>query len=300
MNPVLLHLYPARFRRAFGDEVAEAYREATEGAGPRARFRESADVVAHALRLRLGIGSALPGGRLLAGAAPFALATTAAYAVFNLLGDAGDWYALRTAGTVGGAGPLLTPMNGAYLLTAIGAVLALAVRYVPGVLCTIAGTAASSASFLYPAWRMPPDLRWELVGFLLAPVLIAALPLACPPDLRPARRVRSSGAALTLTAQCALLGVALVLLDPFGSLFVLPWRMGVPLAAALALAGRRAFAGIRGTAELAFAAGPLLVTLYFSGWVDTEKMLTVVGALAATAVVLRVRRGRGSGTAGTT
>ncbi|MFD9013952.1 hypothetical protein ACFV0A_33585, partial [Streptomyces sp. NPDC059552] len=70
MNPRLLRLYPAAFRSAFGDEMVEAHRLATENAGPVTRLREAGDIVAHALRLRLGIASAQRGGRLFAAAAP--------------------------------------------------------------------------------------------------------------------------------------------------------------------------------------------------------------------------------------
>lgn len=115
MNPVLLRLYPPGFRRAFGSEMVGVYREATEGAGPSARLREAADIVAHALRLRLGIGSAAPGGRLSAGAAPFALAVTAAYAAFNLIGTLGDRYVIRTVGDPADAAPLVTLMNAGHL-----------------------------------------------------------------------------------------------------------------------------------------------------------------------------------------
>ncbi|MEV7543972.1 hypothetical protein [Streptomyces sp. NPDC089915] len=297
MNPVLLRLYPPGFRRAFGDEIAEAYREATVEAGPRARLREAADIVAHALRLRLGLGSAHAGGRLSASAAPFALATTAAYAAFNLIGTAGDWYVMRIAGTAGNAAPLVSLMNGGYLLTLIGAVVALAGRsYVPGVLCATAGAAAASVSFLLPIWHLSPELRWDIIGFLCAPVLIAALPLACPPDLRPARRVRSRAGVLALVAWAVLLVALMVVTDPLGIGLVLPWRFGVPLVAALVLAGRQAFAEIRSTAALAFASAPLLGTLYFSGWVGTEEVLTTAGAVVVTAVALRIRRGNGPDT----
>ncbi|MFE9118700.1 hypothetical protein [Streptomyces sp. NPDC007172] len=295
MNPVLLRLYPAGFRRAFGDEIAESYREATVGAGSRVRIREAADIVAHALRLRLGIGSAHSAGRLLATAAPFSLAATAAYAAFNLVGSAGDWYVMRIAGTAGDAGSLTTLMNAGYLLTLIGAVVALAGRHVPGVLAATVGAVGSSASFLYPIWRTPPDLRWELVGFLLTPVLIAALPLACPPDLRPARRVRGAMGVIVLAVWAVLLVAALVVIDPLGIGLLTPWRFGVPVVAALALAGRRAFAGVRTTGQLAFSALPFIVTMYFSGWVRTEEIFTVIGALAATAVVLRMRHRSDSG-----
>ncbi|GAA0393449.1 hypothetical protein [Streptomyces luteireticuli] len=296
MNPVLLHLYPAGFRRAFGDEIAESYREATEGAGRRARLREAADIAAHAVRLRLGLGSAHPGGRLFAAVAPFALAATATYAAFNLIGSVGDWYVMRAAGTPDRVSAFMTLMNGCYLLTLIGAVVALAGRHLPGVLCAVAGAAGSSVTFFYPIWRMPPDLRWELVGFLLAPVLVAALPLACPPDLRPARRVRGAAGMVAVVVWAVLLVGAVVVIDPLGIGLLFPWRFGVPMAAALFLAGRRAFAGIRTTAQLACAAAPFIVTMYFSGWVRDEEILALLGALAATATVLRLRRGSGSDT----
>ncbi|WP_406510376.1 hypothetical protein [Streptomyces sp. NBC_00212] len=296
MNPVLLHLYPVGFRRAFGDEIAESYREATEGAGRGARLRETADIVTHALRLRLGVGSAHPGGRLFAAVAPFGLAATATYSAFNLIGSIGDWYVMRTAGTAGDMGPLVTLMNGCYLLTLVGAVVALAGRYLPGVLCAVIGAAGSSVAFLYPVWRMPPDLRWELVGFLLAPILIAALPLACPPDLRPAHRVRGTAGVLALVAWAVLLVAAVTVIDPLGIGLLLPWRFGVPMAAALLLAGRRAVAGIRTTVQLACAAAPFLVILYFSGWAQSDDILTALGALAVTAVALRLRRRSGSDT----
>ncbi|MCQ8771382.1 hypothetical protein [Streptomyces telluris] len=296
MNPVLLRLYPAGFRRAFGDEIAESYREATEGAGRRARLREAADIATHAVRLRLGLGSAHPGGRLFAAIAPFALAATAAYAAFNLIGSAGDWYVMRAVGTADRVSVFMTLMNGCFLLTLIGAVVALAGRYLPGVLCAVAGAVGSSVTFLYPVWRMPPDLRWELVGFLLAPILIAALPLACPPDLRPARRVRGAAGMLALVVWTVLLVGAVAVIDPLGIGLHFPWRFGVPMAAALFLVGRRAFAGIRTTLQLACAAAPFIVTMYFSGWVRGEDILALLGALAATAVALRLRRGRGSDT----
>ncbi|MGW6685420.1 hypothetical protein [Streptomyces sp. NPDC054961] len=51
----LVKLYPAAYRREFGEEVADAYREATAGAGRTARMREAVDVVGHAPRMRLGL-----------------------------------------------------------------------------------------------------------------------------------------------------------------------------------------------------------------------------------------------------
>ncbi|MGW2860077.1 hypothetical protein [Streptomyces sp. NPDC001205] len=290
MNPVLLYLYPAGFRRAFGEEIAASYREAVEGAGRGARIRETADVVAHALRLRLGVGSAHPGGRLFAAAAPFALASAATYAAFNLSAGIADWYVMRAAGTAGGLGPLVTLTDACSLLTLIGAVVALAGSYRAGVLCAVAGALGSSAAFLIQIWPMPTGLPGNVVGFLLAPVVSAALPLACPPDLRPAPRVRGRAGLLAVVVWAVLLVVALAVIDPLGIGLQLPWRYGVPLAAALFLMGRRAFAQIRTTAQLACAAAPFVVTMHFSGWVQREELLAALGVLAVAAAALRLRR----------
>ncbi|MER5782334.1 hypothetical protein ABT104_11510 [Streptomyces mobaraensis] len=296
MNPVLLRLYPAGFRRAFGEEIAESYREATEGAGRRARLREAADIAAHAVRLRLGLGSAHPGGRLAAVTAPFALAATATYAAFNLIVSAGDWYAMYTAGTAGDFGVFAALTNGWYLLVLVGAVVALAGHYLPGVLCAVAGAVGGSATSLFWIWPLPPGPRWDLAGFLLAPVLVAALPLACPPDVRPARRVRGLAGMLALTAWAVLLVIAVAVVNPPGIGLRFPWLFGVPMAAALSLAGRRAFVAIRTVPQLACSAAPFVLTMHFSGWVDSEKILALLGALAVAAAALRLWRGRGSGT----
>ncbi|MCQ4206963.1 hypothetical protein [Streptomyces longispororuber] len=286
MNPVLLHLYPANYRRAFGDEIAQSYGEATEGAGRRARFHEATDIVTHALRLRLGVSSARRGGQFCAAIAPFALAATAAYAAFNLIGTAADWYVMDT----GSVGPLLTLMNVCYLLTLISAVTALAGRYLLGVLGSLAGTVGSSLAFLFPVWPMPSELPWHLAGFLATPVLIGALPLLCPPDLRPAPRVRTTAGTVSLAVWAVFLVAAVTVIDPLGIGLLLPWRLGIPTAAALLLVGRRSFARIRTTGRLAGAAAPFIASLYFSGFAQNDDVLSALGALAVTAVVLRLHR----------
>ncbi|MFG3284505.1 hypothetical protein [Streptomyces sp. NPDC048111] len=296
MNRVLLRLYPADFRRLFGEELVEAYREATEGAGRGVRLRESADVVAQGLRLRLGIGSAHRGGRLLAASAPFALAATAAYAAFNLVGTVGDWYVIRGAGASGSVAPLMTLLNAGYVLTLIGAVVALAGRYLPGALCALAGTVGSALGFLDPIWRVPPALDWPLMGCLFAPILVASLALGCPPDLRPVRRARGGAGVLAVVMWAVLLVAALVVIDPLGLGLLFHWRFGVPLAAALLLVGRQAFARINSATQLACAASPFVITLHFSGWGRSGELLAIVAALAVIAAVLRLRRGGGQGT----
>ncbi|MFE0008359.1 hypothetical protein ACFVZX_17635, partial [Streptomyces erythrochromogenes] len=125
MSLRLLRLYPAEFRRDFGDEIAEAYREATEDAGPLARLREGWDIVAHALRLRLHIGSAHRGGRLLAAAAPFALAAMGARAAFLLASTLNRAY---VTGRPDFEGPIGYPLAVCDLLTLVGVVVALSGR----------------------------------------------------------------------------------------------------------------------------------------------------------------------------
>lgn len=127
----LLRLYPAVYRREFGDEIADSYREATAGAGRPARLREAVDVVCHALRRRLGPGSAGRAGRFLAALAPFA--------VIALAVNAMTWTrlsvpALRTGRQIDDIGPSVL-MGAAGLAMLLGAVLALTGRWAVGV-CT--------------------------------------------------------------------------------------------------------------------------------------------------------------------
>ncbi|MFJ6940064.1 hypothetical protein [Streptomyces sp. NPDC101132] len=140
-----VRLYPAAFRREFGDEVAEVYREATRDAGPLGRMRETGDVIGHALRMRLGLGSA---GRWFG--AVVAVAVAVPYAVSwlrflvpvaggLLLAGRQAFVRLRTAPAVPAAGLpflVLAELTGALavylalplLLVVLGAAVAVSVR----------------------------------------------------------------------------------------------------------------------------------------------------------------------------
>ncbi|WP_030460943.1 hypothetical protein [Kitasatospora sp. NRRL B-11411] len=74
---LLMRLYPRRYRAAHGQDIAAVFAETTRGLPPRAVLREHVDLASHALRLRLRIGPTDPAGRLLAAAAPVALALAA-------------------------------------------------------------------------------------------------------------------------------------------------------------------------------------------------------------------------------
>ncbi|MEV0531775.1 hypothetical protein [Kitasatospora sp. NPDC050463] len=82
---LLIGLYPARYRSSHGDDIHATFAEATEGRTRSAVLREYRDLATHALRLRLRIGPTDPAGRVLAGAAPVALALAAGCALYLLL-----------------------------------------------------------------------------------------------------------------------------------------------------------------------------------------------------------------------
>ncbi|WUS96813.1 hypothetical protein OHA46_08985 [Streptomyces sp. NBC_00708] len=295
MSAPLLRLYPTGYRRAFGDDIAEAYRAATEGAGRVARFREAGDIVAHALRMRLRLGSAQRAGRLFAAAAPFALAATAAYAAFGLVSMLGDW---RLSGNPDFLVPLSFVMIGCDLVTLAGAVLALGGRFAAGARCAFAGALAEALALVLVPLSAGALLPPAAVPYLLAPVAVAALPLACPPDLRPPGRLLGT-AGRTALVLWTLLGVAaLTLTDAHSHLTAVLWRLGVPMAAALVLAGRAALSRLRTPGRFALAGAPFLAMGYSAGVVDQDTVVPALALLAAAGVALRLWRLRGRPSAG--
>ncbi|MFG2339897.1 hypothetical protein [Streptomyces yangpuensis] len=295
MSARLLRLYPAEFRRAFGDEIAEAYREATEGAGRLTRLREGCDIVAHALRLRLRVGSAHRGGRLLAAAAPFALAATGARAAFLLASTLNNAY---VTGRPDVEGPIGHALVGCNLLTLIGVVVALGGRFALGARCAFAAVAATSAGLLAASLPGALEMPLEHAAYLVPPLLIAALPLMCPADLRPSRRVGSAAGLVALLMWAPLSVVILALLDARGLGMVELWRFAVPVVAALALAGRAAVSGVRTAGQFALAVAPFLVLGHFSGVVGEANAVPCLVLLTATGLAVRLRHRGNSGTTG--
>ncbi|MFB6482284.1 hypothetical protein ACFCXF_33590 [Streptomyces virginiae] len=289
MSPRLLRLYPAGFRRAFGDEVAEAYREATEGAGPITRLREALDIVAHALRLRLGVGSAHRGGRLFAATAPFALAATGAYAAFLLASTLNLAYVV---GLPDLQAPLGYAMSGFSALTLLGSVSALGGRFAVGARTAFAGVVGSTVCFVIAALPGFADMPLAHLAYLTPPLVIAALPLLCPPDLRPSGRIRTTTGLVALLLWAPLFVVLLGLLDASGLGMFPLWRYVMTATAALVLAGGRALSGIRTPGRFALAAAPFLVLGHFAGVVSQDTVPPCLILLAATGVALRLwRRG---------
>lgn len=74
-HPVI-GLYPAAYRRQHGAEIA-ATLDVTSGVGRLEALRETAAVAGHALRMRTGLDSARPAGRVLAALIPCIVAVAA-------------------------------------------------------------------------------------------------------------------------------------------------------------------------------------------------------------------------------
>lgn len=72
-----LRLYPVRYRRERGEEMAATFAETTAGSSGHAAAREVLDLAAYGLRLRLGLASGSLPARLAAMAAPFAVGAAA-------------------------------------------------------------------------------------------------------------------------------------------------------------------------------------------------------------------------------
>ncbi|WP_328303390.1 hypothetical protein OG389_35750 [Streptomyces sp. NBC_00435] len=278
----LLKLYPAAFRREFGDEIAEAYREATRDAGRAARVREALDVTGHALRMRLGLGSARRPGQLLAALAPFAAVAVGASAVW--------WAGLMLPAA--GAPSLPEELAVSYALLAatnfvmvLGAAIALSGRWTAGTWTVLTGFTATAVVDLF---------RWggglEATIFLRTPLLLVVLlALLCPADLRPQPRVRTATGLGAVVLWTTLLTGALTvwpLPDEAAGL-----RFAVPAAAGFALAGRQAFARLRTAPAVLLAALPFAVLCMAIWSVEVFTGPALLGLLlAAAAVSIRRRR----------
>ncbi|WP_327280594.1 MULTISPECIES: hypothetical protein [unclassified Streptomyces] len=281
----LLRLYPAAYRREFGDEIADAYREAVDGADGAARIREAVDVIGHALRMRLRLGSAGRAGRLLAALAPFAVVALGANAVF--------WWrltlpALRWGRPLDETGPVVLTVVAA-LVTVLGAVLALTTRWTAGAWTVLVATAAT---FTAQAVRPGTGLEFAVL-FSGPPLLLSLVAVACPPDLRPAARLRTAAgvsAALAAVAATAALAVASQV-----------WPLGGPAVAAtvvggLALAGQQSFVRLRTAPEVLLAGLPFVVLGVFAGLWNGLALPAALVLLVAASTAVSIRRRRGGST----
>ncbi|RSS81164.1 hypothetical protein [Streptomyces sp. WAC06614] len=266
----LIALYPRKYRQAHGEEISALYARSTEHAGPAARFREAADIAAHALRTRLGVTSAHYAGRAIAAAFPFLLATLAGQQVAGLAdlfragssaGFPGFWWPAAGVPVVLAAALICTVTGrwrSARLLVAAGAVLYVVTRAqtaVPG--AGVEPADLLTAAVLVLALGSPPDLqplprstRFTL-GFVAAgAAAVQVLVLHAPPhtglwQLHPAAamttvlalalavaalRDRSASPAVTGILLAASLWSASAFLGPEGN----TWNVYAPLAVATA------------------------------------------------------------------
>ncbi|MBL1120448.1 hypothetical protein JK364_50385 [Streptomyces sp. 110] len=286
MSDLLVRLYPAAYRDAYGQEIIDVHREMTADLPRPARLRADADLAAHALRVRLGLDSASPAGRFFALAAPFALAAGAVGSGLHLT----RWY----AGLVLSPAPgwvQLSAMDGALslyillsLLVCVGAVIALTGRWGPGVgpaVCGLLGTAVqwAAGAHVYDDGAIAP----------VAALLTVAVLLACPPDRRGDRRLSAAAGAMAAAGWFPVVVVntgaytgALGVTTDYGA-----WPMLVLAFTGAVLALRARSSGLREMGAMAVASPPLIAYSYAAVWGDlrpvlgTLLLLSVVAALTA-------------------
>ncbi|MER5811302.1 hypothetical protein ABT143_24445 [Streptomyces sp. NPDC002033] len=278
----LVRLYPAAFRREFGDEIAYTYREATRGAGRRVRILEAGGVVGHALRLRLGLGSAGRPGKLVAAVAPFALVSVAAASMsWARMG----WWVVTGGGFA--IGDPFSQLLAAQLVTVLGAFLALAGRWAAGTWTMAAGVVAAMVADGFRPGGDPVGSVLLFNGPLLALALAA---LICPPDLRPAPRTRTRTGTVAVLVWAAVVAGAVVALPP--SALPPGLKFAGPLALGVVLAGRQAFARLRTAPAVLLAGLPLVFLGVIPGGVAPSLLTGALGLLLVAAVAVSVRRRR--------
>jgi hypothetical protein len=194
MSDRLLRLYPAGYRAAYGQEILGVHREMTMDLPWTARVRADADLVAHALRVRLGLDPVSTGGRFFALTTPFALAVAAAYGGIRLM----NWYAGVAISPGSTWSQVVTidareAINVLFLaLTCVGAIIALIRR--SNAIAAVLGLLGLAAQ-----WTVTPSL-YDGPSESIAAVVTAAVLLACPPDRRSDRRLSIVAAAMAAVA----------------------------------------------------------------------------------------------------
>lgn len=294
MSDPLVRLYPAAYRAAHGQEIIDVHREMTADMPRPARLRADADLVAHALRVRLGLDSASPAGRFFALAAPFALAACAVGSGLRLT----RWY----TGLALSPAPVrvqLHATDGAWilymllsLLVCVGAVVALTGRWGPGAGlagCGLLGTAAvqwAAGARVYEEGALAP----------VAALLTVAVVLACPPDRRGDRRLSAAAGAMAAVGWFPVVVVnagaytgAFGVTTDYGA-----WPLLVLAFTGAVLALRARSSGLREMGAMAVSAPPLVAYSCATVWGDlrpvlgTLLLLSVMAAL--TAFLQTVRR----------
>ncbi|MER6719956.1 hypothetical protein [Streptomyces halstedii] len=284
MSDPLVRLYPAAYRAAHGQEIIDVHREMTADMARPARLRADADLVAHALRVRLGLDSASPAGRFFALAAPFALAACAVGSGLRLT----RWY----TGLVLSPAPVrvqLHATDGAWilymllsLLVCVGAVVALTGRWGPGAGlagCGLLGTAVhwATGARVYEDGAVAP----------VAALLTVAVVLACPPDRRGDRGLSAAAGAM---AAAGWFPVVVVNAGAYTGAFGVTtdygaWPMLVLAFTGAVLALRARSSGLREMGAMAVSAPPLVAYSSATVWGDLRPVLGALLLLSAVAAL---------------
>lgn len=189
--------YPPAYRREYATEVSDLLSQVTADRGRLAGALEQAAVLGHALRLRTGLNSARPGGRLLAGLLPFTVPVAAALCLALLVVwrlPALPWDGQRA----------YTPLAYVPWLAVLGC--ALAGRWTATRIAAGAALLGAAASLPLVRWTDGAEGLAQNQATLAGLALAALLVLAAPPDLPPI----SGRARRTMALTALALGVPLL------------------------------------------------------------------------------------------
>ncbi|MFF7632271.1 hypothetical protein ACFZB9_03855 [Kitasatospora sp. NPDC008050] len=199
-----LAVYPKRYRAERGTEIAEVYADTTAGAGLRVRAREWYGVAGYGMRMRLGVTSTRPAGRLLGEAAPL-IAGAAAGAglgqLAQLLRWSGGGYFRPHQYLLLAVGLLAVPMLAAVLRGRWSAARVLALVSVAGWVVGMCGQVQESLPPHHHAghWLLPLVVLAVLTLLAYVPPLFWALMLLLTPaDLLDRGERRRPAPAMTL------------------------------------------------------------------------------------------------------
>ncbi|MFD0276581.1 hypothetical protein ACFVHB_22120 [Kitasatospora sp. NPDC127111] len=294
-----LALYPGRYRRDRGEELAVVFADTTAGAGRLAALRELVDLGAYGLRLRTGLTSTSAGGRLAALTAPLAAGAAAGMAVFLQL--AASWLRLELPDRAGEV-PFFLVIAAMAALPVLGGTAALFGRWAAARLLAGGTALAVLAHLAMLAAVSPSGSRLWVAGYAFqyegAFLLWSLVLLAAPADALPSPTWRERGLLLVSAVASPVAIYALDAYAPWSTIEPL-WRslmVGVPLLMALtALRGWYVLA-VPGLAALPWTFSANLHGL----WQQAGGMwrLLPVAALVVTAMVALVVLGRPKGPAG--